>query len=200
MYSYFQGKVAEVLPDRVVIDCSGVGYEIYTNTRALSQLKAGESAKVYVYLQVKEDDMTLYGFLSKEEKAMFEKLISVSGVGPKIGIAILSAFTASEVAIAIVTNDDKLLSSVSGVGKKTAQRMILELKSRMEKAELIQTQAENGALPLDGQTNVQEAVAILMAMGFDQQDALGAVALVKAEGGSAEDMALAALRTLDKKN
>ena len=131
---------------------------------------------------------------------MFEKLISVSGVGPKIGIAILSAFTASEVAIAIVTNDDKLLSSVSGVGKKTAQRMILELKSRMEKAELIQTQAENGALPLDGQTNVQEAVAILMAMGFDQQDALGAVALVKAEGGSAEDMALAALRTLDKKN
>ena len=200
MYSYFHGEVAEVLPDRVVMDCGGIGYEIYTNTRALSQLKAGERAKIYAYLQVKEDGMTLFGFLNKEEKAMFEKLISVSGIGPKIGIAILSAFSASEVAIAIVTNDDKLLSSVSGVGKKTAQRLILELKSRMENTELIQTQTENGALPLDGQTNVQEAAAILMAMGFDQQDAMAAVALVKAAGGSAEDMALAALRTLDKKN
>ena len=158
MYAFIQGTVEDIAQDRVSVNCGGVGYEILTNQRTIGQCAVGKEARFYTYLSVREDAMVLYGFLHKDEKEMFLRLISVSGIGPKVGLSILSTLTAQQAAIAIVSGDDKVLSKVPGIGKKT----------------------------------------ILTAMGFAPSDAAAAVALIQAEGGTAEEMAVAALRKLDR--
>ena len=140
--------------------------------------------------------MVLYGFLHKDEKEMFLRLISVSGIGPKVGLSILSTLTAQQAAIAIVSGDDKVLSKVPGIGKKTAQRLVLELKGTIENQALIGKIPETG--PAGDEKQVTDAIAILTAMGFAPSDAAAAVALIQAEGGTAEEMAVAALRKLDR--
>ena len=188
--------VEEIGLDRVVVDCHGVGYEIFTNTASLHAVEHGKPAKFYTRFVVRDDAQLLYGFVSKEDKSMFERLISVSGVGPKVALSVLSSLSAAEVALAIISGDEKALSRVPGLGKKTSQRLILELKGAMQKEEW------SGAIDvpslLSGNDVVDEAIAVLMAMGFAQQDSAAAVALVKAEGGTAEQMAINALRRLDR--
>ena len=196
MYAFIQGMVDDIAKDRVSVNCGGVGYEILTNHRALSQCAIGKEAKFYTYLAVREDALTLYGFLQKDEKEMFLRLISVSGIGPKVALSILSTLSAQQTAIAIVSGDDKALSQVPGIGKKTAQRLVLELKGTIENEALV------GKVPavdtLADEKQVTDAIAILVAMGFAASDAAAAVALIKADGGTAEEMAVAALRKLDR--
>ena len=128
MYYYVSGEVAHVEPYLAVIDCGGVGYACRTTTFTLSQIKKGDKAKLFTYLSVREDAMDLYGFASAEELKLFQQLISVSGVGPKAALSILSAGTPANLALAIITGDEKSLTAAAGVGKKLAQRIILELK------------------------------------------------------------------------
>ena len=154
-----------------VIDCSGVGYACATTNYTLSQLKKGERAKLYTYLNVREDAMELYGFATQEELNLFQQLISVSGVGPKAALSILSASTPANLALSIITGDEKALTCAQGIGKKIAQRVILELKDKLAKGQTI-----NGAGETYGGTGVtvipenklSEASAALAGLGYSQ--------------------------------
>ena len=133
MFYYLDGTVAEILPYLAVMDCGGVGYACKTTNNTLSSLKKGQKKRLYTYLNVAENVFELYGFASQSELNSFKLLIGVSGVGPKAALAILSAGTPETLAMAIVTGDEKALTAAPGVGKKIAQRIILELKDKMAK-------------------------------------------------------------------
>ena len=133
MFYYVSGTVAELLPYLAVIDCGGVGYACKTTNQTLSQLKKGKPGKLYTYLNVGEDVFDLYGFATQSELNSFRQLISVSGVGPKAALAIVSVGTPESLAMAIVTGDERALTVAPGVGKKIAQRIILELKDKVAK-------------------------------------------------------------------
>ena len=131
MFYYLDGTVAEILPYLAVIDCGGVGYACKTTNYTLSRLKKGQRGRLYTYLNVGEDVFDLYGFATANELNSFKLLIGVSGVGPKAALAILSTSTPEALAMAVVTGDEKSLTAAPGIGKKIAQRIILELKDKM---------------------------------------------------------------------
>ena len=131
MFYYISGTVAHIKPYLAVIDCGGVGYACRTTSYSLSQLKKGDTAKLLTYLHIREDAMELYGFVGSEELKLFQQLLSVSGVGPKAGLSILSSSTPTNLALSIITGDEKALTCAQGIGKKIAQRIILELKDKV---------------------------------------------------------------------
>ena len=133
MFYYLDGTVAEILPYLAVIDCGGVGYACKTTNYTLASLKKGQRGKIYTYLNVGEEVFDLYGFSTQSELNSFKLLLGVSGVGPKAALAILSSGTPESLAMAIVTGDEKRLTAAPGIGKKIAQRIILELKDKMAK-------------------------------------------------------------------
>ena len=179
MFAYLKGTLVEVeSQQKIVVDVQGVGYLITVPTSLISKLPPrGNEIKVYVYLGVRQDGMELYGFLSREDKLMFEKLISVSGIGPKAAISIMSALTSTQLALAIATGDVKTLSTAPGVGKKTSQRIILELKEKIEK-EALDTLNVSVELPAE-QGMEKEAVQALMALGYQTIEARQAVIHVR---------------------
>jgi Holliday junction DNA helicase RuvA len=130
MYAYISGKAAQIGANHVVIDAGGIGYLIYTNSFSAGSVAVGEDARLYTNLIVREDELSLYGFATVEEKTMFEKLISISGIGPKVALAILSSLKVADIAAAAVSANAAAFETVSGVGKKTAQRLVLELKEK----------------------------------------------------------------------
>ena len=136
MFYYLKGIAAHVAPNLAVIDCGGVGYACRTTSYTLSALQVGQEAKLYTHLNVREDAMELYGFATENEKNCFQMLISVSGVGPKAALSILSANTPEGLATAIITGNEKALTVAPGVGKKIAQRVLLELKDKLAKGQL----------------------------------------------------------------
>lgn len=167
MYYYVNGTVAEIGPNLAVIDCSGVGYACATTNYTLAQLKKGEKAKLYTYLHVREEIFDLYGFASQAELSSFKMLISVSGVGPKAALAILSSGTPDQLALSIVTGDEKALTGVPGIGKKIAQRIILELKDKLAKEQT--SFSSDGPVPViaaGGASKAGEASAALAVLGY----------------------------------
>ena len=171
MYYYVNGTVAEIGPNLAVIDCGGVGYACATTNYTLAQLKKGEKAKLYTYLHVREEIFDLYGFASQAELSSFKMLISVSGVGPKAALAILSSGTPDQLALSIVTGDEKALTGVPGIGKKIAQRIILELKDKLAKEQSSFSAQGGGAVPvsLPGDKG-GEAAAALAVLGYGSQE------------------------------
>ena len=145
MFYYVSGTVTEIEAGLAVIDCGGVGYACATTNYTLSQLKKGAPAKLYTYLNVREDAMELFGFIDQNELRSFKLLISVSGVGPRAALAILSAITPQQLALAVVTDDAKALTAAPGIGKKIAQRVILELKDKLAKGQTITGGGEIGS-------------------------------------------------------
>ena len=137
MIAYLRGRVLTTTAETMILDVNGVGYEVYCSGGAFAKVGNGDIAELYTYLQAKEDGMTLFGFASPKEKELFLKLISVSGVGPKMGIAVLSARSGDDFAAAVATADVKRLSAVKGLGKKTAEKIILELHGKISAAEVI---------------------------------------------------------------
>ena len=170
MIGYLQGNVMGVLNGVALIENNGIGYEVICSKSALDNLR--ESGAVYTYLAVREDDISLYGFSSPEEKQMFLKLISVSGIGPKMGITILSSLSLNDIVIKIAAKDVKGLSSVKGLGKKTAERIILELYEKISEQALIEGVEEN---VVKEQPVNQDAVFALMSLGFTKKECEGAV-------------------------
>ena len=173
MFYYLNGTVAHIEPYLAVIDCGGVGYACRTTTYTLANLKKGEPGKLYTYLNVREDAMELYGFATQEELTLFQQLISVSGVGPKAALSILSASTPANLALSIITGDAKALTCAQGVGKKIAQRVILELKDKLSKGQTIS--AGGGAVPGAAVTiipdnKLSEASAALAVLGYSQSE------------------------------
>lgn len=197
MIGYLKGKVIRLDPGLVLLEVNGVGYEIMTTGAAFSRLagvKKGEEGEIYTYLQVKEDGISLFGFSEPEEKSLFLRLTSVQGVGAKMALAILSAMNFSEVGEAIAAKDSARLSAVKGVGKKTADRIILELHGKISAGELLGAgSAGRSAVPSeDG-----DAVSALMSLGFTKQESARAVARAKEAGArTVEEIVEAALRNM----
>jgi Holliday junction DNA helicase RuvA len=133
MFYYLNGTVAEIEPYLAVIDCQGVGYACATSMRSLSMLKAGEKAKLYTYCYIREDAFDIYGFATVRELNSFKLLLNISGVGPKAALSILSSNSPEDLALAVIENNEKALTVAQGIGKKLAQRIILELKDKVSK-------------------------------------------------------------------
>lgn len=171
MYAYIQGILEEVENQRIVVDANGVGYLIFVPNSILNKLPPrGEKVKLYTYFHLREDVQELYGFLEKEEKQFFEKLITVSGVGPKAALNMLSAYTGRQLAVAIVTGDRRLLCTAPGIGKKTAERIILELKDKIDN-EAITSQGADPAPITRWNNERMEALEALQALGYPAAEA-----------------------------
>lgn len=182
MISYIRGKVLEITAETAIVDVGGIGYEPYCSGGAFRKITVGEQVELYTYLQVKEDGVTLFAFGNPQEKQLFLKLTSVSGVGPKMGISILTGMTAEEVVEAIATADVKRLSAVKGMGKKTAEKIILELHGKISAAEVMNASADPFEKAVQQSTQVHklsqeddEAVSALMGLGFTRNESVQAV-------------------------
>ena len=201
MYYYVSGEVAHVEPYLAVVDCGGVGYACRTTTFTLSQIKKGDKAKLFTYLSVREDAMDLYGFASAEELKLFQQLISVSGVGPKAALSILSAGTPANLALAIITGDEKSLTAAAGVGKKLAQRIILELKDKLAKGQTVSAAGESVAGPavtIIPQNKLSEASAALAVLGYSQAEINVALKGIDIDNQSLEQIIRLALKNMMK--
>ena len=176
MYYYVNGTVAEIGLNLAVIDCGGVGYACATTNYTLAQLKKGEKAKLYTYLHVREEIFDLYGFSTQAELSSFKMLLGVSGVGPKAALAILSSGTPDQLALSIVTGDEKSLTGVPGIGKKIAQRIILELKDKLIKEQGGFEAGSGAAAAMPAQNNkAGEAAAALAVLGYGSQEIAAAL-------------------------
>lgn len=191
MFNYISGKVVEKGVGFVVLDVNGIGYELIVSNNCAAGLDIGSTAKLYAYLSVREDGISLLGFYNKEEKAMFTRLISISGIGPKVAIGILGGLSLNDLTAAIVSGDYKKLSGIKGIGKKTAERIVLELRDNLGREYASVEPAVGGANP--SEIN-EEAILALMALGYNKQEAIGALKKVDTNGKSVEDVILAALK------
>ncbi len=174
MFEYLSGIVSDINGFNVIIDVNGVGYSLLCSASAVGSLKVGEKAKIYAYLAVREDDVSLYGFDSKAEKNIFLRLIEVSGIGAKGAIGILSSISADELALCIVNGDVKRLNSVKGIGKKTAERIVLELRDKLNLE--LKDSAVTDYVPVAEVSD--DALMALMSLGFNKNEAAKALANV----------------------
>ena len=201
MFYYLEGTVAELLPYLAVVDCGGVGYACKTTNNTLSSLKKGQKGKLYTYLHVAEGIFDLYGFASQRELNSFKLLIGVSGVGPKAALAILSVGTPETLAMAIVTGDEKALTAAPGVGKKIAQRIILELKDKMAKETAAGLDFSGGkgtpAVPVFS-NKASEAAQALAVLGYSSQEVSVAMKGVDVENLPLEEIIRQSLKKMVK--
>ena len=199
MYSYISGQIVNVENNIVTIDVNGIGYEIACSINTIIKVPAqGNSCKLFTYLYVREDEMSLYGFATREEKAMFLKLITISGIGPKAAIGILSGMKPEALAVAIVTSDIKTIAKIKGVGKKTAERVVLELREKLQAQETDYFTGEV-TVSVTGLDNLsQEAITALKSLGCTQAEAVSMVSAVRKDCDTLEELILNALRRMDK--
>ena len=196
MYAHIEGIIAEKEADSIVLDCGGVGYLLYVSGATLSMAPSvGEKMKLYCVLNVREDAMELCGFHSREEKKMYERLRSVSGVGSKTALQILSALSVRDLSIALVTGDAAALTRVPGIGKKTAQRLVLELKDKVEDSQLT-SQAASVSPKVTSSGAEAEAIAALTSLGYSSAEAGKAVAAVAGQSSEPDKLIFLALRNL----
>ena len=182
MYAYIKGILAEVNTDSIVIENQGIGYQLYVSLQALEELPAiGMEVKVYTYLHVREDAMVLFGFPDREDLKMFQMLLTVSGVGPKGALGILSALSGDDLRFAILSGDSKAIAKAPGIGAKTAQRVILELKDKVSLEDAFETKTAHiagGNVTVNG-TVKNEAIQALVALGVSSSEAMKAVSQVE---------------------
>jgi len=198
MLSYIKGILQQVIGTAVVIEAGGIGYEIVaTNGAVVGLPPIGREAKIYVHLNVREDGMSLFGFCSPEEKQMFHKLTTVSGVGPKVAMGVLSGMRLSSLALCIITGDTKTISKIKGIGKKTAERIVLELKEKVstEEADYAADALPEASHSLDKDS--AEAIAALRSLGITLAEAQKAVASVRRNSVTIEELITNALRSLN---
>ena len=196
MYAHIEGTVAEKTQDAIVLDAGGVGYLLNVSSATLNAAPpVGERMKLYCVLNVREDAMELCGFHSREEKRMYERLRNVSGVGSRTALSILSALSVRDLSIALVTGDAAALTRVPGIGKKTAQRLVLELKDKVEDSELT-GQGAVAAPKAVANGPEAEAIAALISLGYSSSEAARAVSQVAGQTQEADKMIFLALRGL----
>ncbi len=197
MVGYLKGKVIYSGEGVVLLDVNGVGYEVVCSGALFARLVNEKQGEAYTYLQVREDGISLYGFVSLEEKNMFLKLISVSGVGPKMGISILSGLNIGDLAVAIASSDVKMLSTVKGLGKKTAERIILELREKVSSLSLPSAGAPSAPVSEKIGDREEDAVVGLMSLGYTRAESVRAVkGAVERGAESVEDIIMSALRSM----
>lgn len=201
MIGYVKGILEEIEEDCVIVDVNGLGIRILTGGALASQMLApGSEVKIYTYTYVKEDAFQLYGFISKDELSLFKKLITVSGIGPKGAASILSAFSAEDLRYAIYAGDIKTISKAPGIGKKTAERLVLELKDKVEldyQADTLLGQLADETVGSTEPNNRKDAIDALTALGYSSMDAAKAVNQADPNADmDAEDILKAALKYL----
>lgn len=190
MFDYFTGTVKELGISTAIIETNGIGYEFTVSKYCINSLKPEQSAKIYSYLSVREDGISLFGFYSREEKAMFMRLISISGIGPKVAIGVLSGLALNDLCSAIVGGDSKALGGIKGIGKKTAERIVLELRDKL--GEEFNIGSDVGGF-VHGEIN-EDAVLALMALGFTKQESANAIKRIDTNGKTVEEIVRAALK------
>lgn len=200
MFQYIRGDIVETGVDYIVVENGSIGYLINTSKASLVDIgKDISNRTIYTHLNVREDDLSLYGFTSKEELDMFRLLQTVSKIGPRVGLGVLSTLNTLDIKIAILNEDTAALSKSPGIGKKTAERMILELK---DKVHVDQEERSKGKLSLDmesGPSNSSDEVTdALMSLGYSQSEVIGALSRVGISGKSTEELIKLALRELSK--
>ena len=195
MYAYIDGVVAEKTKDAIILETGGIGYYIHVSGATLSACPAaGQRMKIYTTMNVRQDNsIELMGFYSKEEKAMFARLSGVSGVGPRMAMAVLSAMSIRDLSVALVTGDANALTKVPGVGKKTAQRLVLELKDKVEDSELT---GASVSPKVANQGPEAEAVAALISLGYASAEAAKAVSQVAGQTDKSDELIFLALKSL----
>ena len=200
MFYYLNGTVAHMGPYLAVIDCGGVGYACRTTNTTQAQLRVGEKGKLYTYLHVREDAMELYGFDTQEELNLFQLLLSVSGVGPKAALSILSASTPANLALSIITGDEKALTCAPGIGKKIAQRVILELKDKLAKGQTIAAGESYGGtgVTVIPENKLSEATAALAVLGYSQGEIGAALKGIDMDSLTLEQIIKEALKKMMK--
>lgn len=196
MYYYLSGKLALVQPNLAVVDCGGVGYKCSITENTYKQIARLENVCLYTYLNVKEDALDLYGFATEQEKLFFELLLSISGVGPKAALAILSVHTPETFAACVMASDVKGITKAAGVGPKLAQRICLELKDKIAKTSVVPSELSEQVGEIDDSDVVSDAVAVLIALGYTKNDAAKAVSRCSAD--NTNDIVKQALRMLAK--
>lgn len=170
MYAYIKGTLEEKSTDSIVVETAGIGYKIYVSEHTMAKLgEIGEKVKIYTHYHVREDNISLYGFMSNEELKMFELLLQVSGIGAKTAIAMLSNITPSKFALAIISNDLKTLKKIPGIGNKSAQRMVLELKDKLKTQTAIEDDEEE-TTPNDNSESINEAGQALQILGYNKSE------------------------------
>ena len=201
MFHYISGVAAELLPNLAVIDCNGVGFEVNTSAYTLSQLKTGEKARLYTYVYIREDTFEIYGFSGKSEKRCFEMLLGVSGVGPKAALSILSSNTPEGLVMSIVTGNEKAIMAAPGVGKKIAQRVILELKDKLAKETQSVSFADTAAFTAPvagGNSKLSDASAALTVLGYSASEISAALKGIEPEELTTEQIVKTALKRMMK--
>ncbi len=202
MIAYIIGEAAEIGENQIVLEQNCMGYNIFVPTTVTNTVRSGETIKVYTYLNVKEDAIQLFGFLTRDDLNIFKLLLGVNGIGPKAALGVLSALTADELRFAVLADDAQTIAKAPGVGKKTAQKLILELKDKLNLEDVFEQkltnkgQADAGSAVLDHEAK-QEAVEALVALGYASSDALRAVRKVDGvEAMSVESILKAALKNM----
>ncbi|MBR3753435.1 MAG: Holliday junction branch migration protein RuvA [Ruminiclostridium sp.] len=200
MYYYLNGVVGHIAPNLAVMDCGGVGYACRTTSYTLSSLQVGEKAKLFTHLNVREDAMELYGFSTENERNCFQMLIGVSGVGPKAALSILSSTTPEGLATAIITGNEKALTVAPGIGKKIAQRIILELKDKLAKGQLPAAEETFGGsgVTVIPQDKTSEASAALAVLGYNPSEIAAALKGLDLDALTLEEIVRQALRKMVK--
>lgn len=196
MYAYIKGTLEEKSTDSIVVETAGIGYKIYVSEHTMSKLgEIGEKVKIYTHYHVREDNISLYGFMSNEELKMFELLLQVSGIGAKTAIAMLSNITPSKFALAIISNDLKTLTKIPGIGNKSAQRMVLELKDKLKTQTAIEDDEEE-ATPNDNSESINEAGQALQILGYNKSEISKVFDKFDTHNLSTEDLIKEALKRL----
>ncbi|MCR4604905.1 MAG: Holliday junction branch migration protein RuvA [Eubacterium sp.] len=202
MIGYVKGDLAYIAEDRVIVENNGIGYEIYVPGSVLDRMPStGNEVKLYTYLYVREDQMSLFGFLTKDELAMFKMIITVSGIGPKGALGILSVMDVDSLRFAILSGDAKTISKAPGIGKKTAEKLILELRDKCDADDFLETEQDvhSGATSGGGGATTdaaKDAIAALVALGYSQTDSMRAVRAVS----PSDDMSVDSILKLALKN
>ncbi len=197
MFYYIEGKLAELEPNLAVIDCGGVGYALSITMNTAGSLRLGDRVKLYVAEAIGENNFDLFGFSTKSEKRCYEMLVSVSGIGPKAALSILSYSTPESLALAIMNNDEKALTVAPGIGKKIAQRVILELKDKIGKelgGQDIQLPVYSA--PGGADSTVNDALAALSVLGYSSAEIAPALKKIDTQGLSAEQLIKAVLKQM----
>ena len=200
MISFVKGKVADISENSLVVENGGIGYEIYMTGQDLGKARIGDEKKIHTFLYVREDILQLYGFFSKDDLGMFKLLIGVNGVGPKGALGILSGISADELRFAVLSDDVKTISKAPGIGKKTAQKMILELKDKLAKGQIAPGGESYGGtgVTVIPENKSSEAAAALAVLGYSQSEIAAALKGIDVDGLALEEIIKQALKRMVK--
>ena len=198
MLYYIEGKVVLLKQNLVVVDVNGIGYACHASQTTVASVQEGQQAKLYTHLYVREDILDLYGFASEEERNCFQLLIAISGVGPKAALSILSVAPPQKLVLSIMTGDEKILTQAQGIGKKIAQRIVLELRDKMAKEQMETVSNVKASVVISSEDQVGEAVSALMVLGYSQSEAMQAMNGLELSEMPAEEIIRQCLKRLAK--